>query len=180
MSFHLSVKVISIYWKCLYIPAEESMACSSLVAHGLCFLKTVSTLKERSSLWHHHYCRILKTAQLWRKINSNGDYWVHLFQVGKSGWEFELVPVSTVGRTPQSGGGRSAITLQPVPQAHACDELLTLNALYLSVLILLRHEGPLSCWSVMALLLHPYKGFSTEVEYLSICSCCFGLLYNST
>lgn len=46
MSFHLSVKVISIYWKCLYIPAEESMACSSLVAHGLCFWKLFPHLKN--------------------------------------------------------------------------------------------------------------------------------------
>lgn len=84
MSFHLSVKVISIYQNCLYIPAEESMACSSLVAHGLCFLKTVSTPKEHSSLWLHHYSSILKPAQLWRKINSNG-------------WKRELVPVSVVG-----------------------------------------------------------------------------------
>lgn len=34
-----------------------------------------------------------KATQLWRKINSNGDYRMHLFQSGNSGCKFQLVPV---------------------------------------------------------------------------------------
>lgn len=139
------------------------------------FLKTVSTLKEHSSLWLHHYCRILKTAQLWRKINSNGDYWVRLFQVGKAvgNWVCLCVWWNSL----EWWGEISH------PAACAVSPRLCWAAAFecsVSVLTLLRHERALSCRNVTALLLHPYKGFSTEVEYLSIHLCWFSLLHNST
>lgn len=157
MSFHLSVKVISIYQKCLYIPAEESMACSSLVAHGLCFLKTVSTPKEHSSLWLHHYSNILKTAQLWRKINSNG-------------WKRELVPVSVF----EVVGDLSPWGLCHKPVLGI--ELLALTALCQLC------WAPRDFWTEMfqpcscILKTAALQRWNTY----GISSCSFGLLYNST
>lgn len=53
-----------------------------------------------------------------------------MYFIGKIGQKLELVSVSMVGGIPWSGGGRSAVTLQLVPQAGVCGESLALNAPY--------------------------------------------------
>lgn len=122
------------------------------------FSKTVSTPKEHSSLWLHHYSSILKTAQLWRKINSNG-------------WKLDLVHVSVVGVVGH--------LLSPCGSCHK--PMLGIKLLAVTALCQL-------CWGPGDLWVEMFQPCSCILKTAAlqrwntwgISSCSFGLLCNST